>query len=587
MIESHPKLLPDGHNSDELLAALESVLASNAFAEVFRLKKFLEYSVRETVAGRGDRLKGFVIACEVFDKKDPSDAQTTTVVRVEAGRLRRRLKDYYENEGRNDPVRISMPKGGYSASFSMAGKSAANGPTPESAAGRKPLHHNPLTWIAALAVLVLLYFSLPLMKGPGATGDPVALPDTHPTIAVMPFENLTGEAGGDALATGLTEDIVIDLGAISTIDVISVSSVLPFKDNRVTPGEIGDELGASYVLRGSVRELSPRLRLSAQLYEAGTGRQLWAERLESMTGDTLAMQEGLARRVVSSLSISLKNEDERVFGREFTENKEAWQLYKQSLNLVNPPSDPARLELARGAFEQIIDMDPEFAGGYAGSAYTRSFLVFFGHSENPEQDRQAAMEMATKAREIDPTFGLTFSALAFIYLSNGQFQDALSVSDEAVKVHPNDPYVSAYHGFILGANGDLEGGMPYVERALRLDPLNARSPYLNILGVLSYFAGEYEQSRLSFLNNRERGGPYGAGSIRFLAAVYSRLGERARAESILKEADGLDPAEDKWRQWLLGTFADPEIPHRVIDEVERIRETAGSLQAGDSSGSSE
>jgi len=100
MNETASNLQPGTHNSEQLLDALARVLASKTFAEVFRLKKFLEYVVTETIAGRGDRLKGFVIACDVFGKEDPSDAQTTTVVRVEAGRLRRRLKDYYESEGR-------------------------------------------------------------------------------------------------------------------------------------------------------------------------------------------------------------------------------------------------------------------------------------------------------------------------------------------------------------------------------------------------------------------------------------------------------------------------------------------------------
>ncbi|MEK6192770.1 MAG: hypothetical protein N2F24_00840, partial [Deltaproteobacteria bacterium] len=158
MTESGPETVPGPGNTDHLLDALARVLASNTFAEVFRLKKFLEYSVNTTVAGQGDRLKGFVIACEVFGKEDPSDAQTTTVVRVEAGRLRRRLKDYYETEGKNDPIRISMPKGGYSTVFTATGKSASAESIPELKVTGKPLGKNPFVYIAALALLTLWYF---------------------------------------------------------------------------------------------------------------------------------------------------------------------------------------------------------------------------------------------------------------------------------------------------------------------------------------------------------------------------------------------------------------------------------------------
>ena len=137
MTESQTHLSPNEQNSELLLDALSRVLDSKVFAEVFRLKKFLDYSVRETLAGRGERLKGFVNACEVFGKEDPSDAQTTTVVRVEAGRLRRRLDDYYRGEGKNDPFRISIPKGGYSASFAPVGIIPAKGPASSSANTRE------------------------------------------------------------------------------------------------------------------------------------------------------------------------------------------------------------------------------------------------------------------------------------------------------------------------------------------------------------------------------------------------------------------------------------------------------------------
>jgi TolB-like protein len=427
MNDPSPEIMPDEQNRELLLDALERVLESQVFAEVFRLKKFLSYSVRETLAGHGDRLKGFVIACEVFEKDDPSDAQTTTVVRVEAGRLRRRLKDYYETEGKNDPIHISIPKGGYSASFALSEVevSSAVGPVPP--AGVKQFFRKPLVWVSVFAVLFLLFLSP--WKQDSSSLEISDWPIVEkPLIAVMPFENQSGDKQGDLWAVELTEDITIDLGSVSSIDVISVSSVLPFKGKSLSPGQVGKELGVNYVLRGIVREIPPRMRVSAHLEEAESGRQLWAERFESTSGDTLSMQEELARKVVSSLSVSLNGEDGQLFGHDFTQNREAWQLYKQALNLVNPPSDPARLKLAQDIFTQVAGMDPEFAGGYAGSAYTSAFIVFFGHSQDPDKDRLAAMELARQAREIDPAFGLTYSALAFLHLSNGDFQEALAVS---------------------------------------------------------------------------------------------------------------------------------------------------------------
>jgi len=237
MNETASNLQPGTHNSEQLLDALARVLASKTFAEVFRLKKFLEYVVTETIAGRGDRLKGFVIACDVFGKEDPSDAQTTTVVRVEAGRLRRRLKDYYESEGRDDPIRISIPKGHYSACFSAAKESTTHGPLRTPGAGRQLLQ-KPGIWVLLAALLALLVFSVWKLQ-PDSTAESGVLPDIRPTIAVLPFENLTGEDPDNSFAIGLTEDIVIDLGSLSALDVISISSVLPYRGHAVTPRDIG------------------------------------------------------------------------------------------------------------------------------------------------------------------------------------------------------------------------------------------------------------------------------------------------------------------------------------------------------------
>lgn len=572
MSDSPNLLKPEEHSGEQQLDAMARVLNSKTFAEVSRLRKFLEYSVRETVAGRKDRLKGFVIACDVFGKEDPSDAQTTTVVRVEAGRLRRRLKDYYEFEGKKDPLRISIPKGGYSALFTPATKALENNRPPAIQETRNSWRHPAL--LVFVAALVLLVYLAPWRQSASTPPASEVISEGRPTIAVLPFTNLTGDHEGTSLSIGLAEDIVIELGRLSSLDVIFFSSVLQYSDQELSPQKIGAELGAGYVLKGSIRLSPPDLRVTASLYETESGRQLWAERFDRQVGDELALQEELARKVVVSLSIGLHEEDINSFGNHFTENKEAWHLYKQAMNLVNPPSEPARLSLAQHVFEQVIEMDPAFAGGYAGGAYTRAFKLFFGHSEVPYADREASMELATRARKIDPSFGLTFSALAFIYLSERDFDRAYEMSSQAIEMQPNDPYVAAYHGFIMATRGNLDGGIEFVNRALRLDPFNARSPYLNILGVIHYLAGHYDEALNALLKNQNRGGPQGAGPLRFLAASHSKLGESGQAELALKAADQQSQGQHDWETWLLNAFRDPALPHKVIDEVRSIRASA-------------
>ncbi|MDH4018796.1 MAG: hypothetical protein OEU84_04275 [Xanthomonadales bacterium] len=575
MTKNELEISPEPTNNEQLLDALARVLASDTFAEVFRLKKFLDYSVRETMEGRGDRLKGFIIACEVFEKDDPSDAQTTTVVRVEAGRLRRRLKDYYENEGKDDPIRISMPKGGYSVLFTGNESIRPARINQGSLASGKPLFQRPFAWVATFA-LIALVVSLFWLKDRDAPGKLIVLPDNRPAIAVIPFENMTGQSDGDSFSTGLTEDIVINLGGVSEMNVISISSVMQYKGMQLSPQKVGLQLGVGYVLEGSVRQLTPNLRVTARLGDTESGRQLWAERFESQTGDVATLQEELARKVVSSLSINLPEKKANRFGQRYTSNKQAWFLYKQAMNLANPPSDPARLELALQAFEQVSEMDPGFAGGFAGSAYIKSFMVFFGHSQHHDADRESAMSLASKARKIDPVFGLTYSALAFIHLSERNFEEALAMSSQAIEIQPSDPYVTVYHGIILALGGDLESGMHFANRALRLDPLNARTPYLNILGLIQFLSGRYDEALSSLLRNQERGGPIGPGQLQFLAATYSKLGDSAMAESTLTMADDMKTKISHSENWLLEAFKDPTIPRRLTEEIEVIQMRAGA-----------
>ena len=142
--------------------ALENILGSQVFSEMSRLRRFLEYVVTETIAGRGDRLKGVVIACDVFDKTDPDEAQSTTIVRVEAGRLRRRLDDYYRREGRNEPLRIRMPKGGYVVVFEKAAEESTKVDTPSGKTKRVGNwligRNSVLVLIISISLLVIFFY---------------------------------------------------------------------------------------------------------------------------------------------------------------------------------------------------------------------------------------------------------------------------------------------------------------------------------------------------------------------------------------------------------------------------------------------
>jgi adenylate cyclase len=561
----------DTFSTADITAQLERILSSDGFSDAPRLRQFLDYVVNETLSGRADHIKGLSIAYDVFKRENPTDAQDSTIVRVEAGRLRRRLQDYYLKEGRQDPVRIEIPKGGYVPLFEEMA------PTTEDAAADEPAFEPPRArrpgsakkGILAFVVVVLALFAFfrvfVLLNNEDLPVGNNTLA-TKPAIAVLPFTDATTDTSGNTFATGLTEDIITDLSSLSSIDVIALSSVLPYRETNISPAQIAAELNVTHILRGSIRGSLEQLRVTTELFNASTGRQVWAKRFDRIPGNELALEGELSLQVVEGMAVSLQGEQLGRLGKSHIQNTEAYSLYKQAMNLANPPSDPRRLRVAGRVFNEVITAAPDFAGGYAGAAYIHAFLAWWGHTESPDEDIQQAYVLANKALELDPDFGLAHSALAFTYMHNREFDKALAASSDAIRVQPNDPYVSAYHGFILCANEQPEEGLPFAKRAIRLDPVFPRTPYRNILGIISFHAGHYREALDAFVRSDELGGPRSAGLLAYQAATYVLLGRDQEARTSIDLLSSYNGDHD-WMGWLHLAYKNGQYAEQVLQPL--------------------
>ena len=412
---------PDGNailSPENIRAQLGRILSSDTFNDAPKLSHFLGYVVNEALSGRADHIKGFTIAHDVFHREDPKDAQDSTIVRVEADRLRRRLKDYYLKEGQRDLIHIRIPKGGYAPLFEemapVSEENAANRPVAEPPHTRhsRPARTAILAFIAIMLAIFALLRIFVLVGDEDLSAGNNTLP-AKPAIAVLPFADATTDSSGASIATGLTEDIITDLSSLASIDVIALSSVLPFRGKTTTPQQIATELSVTHILRGSIRGSADQLRVTTELFDAGTGRQIWAERFDRKPGNELALEGELSLKVLEGMAVSLQGKQLGRLGKSHIQNTETYSLYKQAMNLANPPSDPRRLRVAGRVFNEVIAAAPDFAGGYAGAAYIHAFLAWWGHSEPNNQDIQKSLALANKALEIDPDFGLAYSALAF------------------------------------------------------------------------------------------------------------------------------------------------------------------------------
>lgn len=554
---------------------LERILSDRVFADCERSQQFLRYVVEETLAGRAGRIKGVTIAAEVFGFDDPEQVQTSTVVRVEAGRLRRRLEDYYAADGHGDPIRICIRKGSYVPTFEPLAAPEEDRHQQSSEILRDPLpsgrrlafrRANVAVLLMLLAAAVLVWRLLPRQEEAGRFVPEV--PD-RPAIAVLPLQDATSDGVGSGLAEGLTEDIITDLSRLSGIDVIALSSVLPYRERRATPQQIRRELGVTHVLYGSVRGAADQLRVTAQLHETESGNQVWARRFDRKLAGALGLQDEMAIRIVEGMAVGFRGDERQRLHQEDVENAAARALYKQALDLVNPPNDAGRLLASRRAFERVVELAPDFAGGYAGAAYTHAFIVFWGRSETPDEDTRKAFELSDRALALDSSFGLAYSTQAFAHQALRDFDQALIASSKAIKMQPNDPYVSVYHAAVLLSSGEPEKGIGFAKRALRLDPLAPRTPYLNILGMANFHAGNYSEALDAFRRNIDRGGPFGAHIQCYLTATYAHLGRIDEAQENLKTLERYKDDFD-WEGWIRLWMKEPQEAERLLAPLRKL-----------------
>jgi adenylate cyclase len=377
-----------------------------------------------------------------------------------------------------------------------------------------------------------------------APGEALALPD-RPSIAVLPFDNISGDPEQEYFSDGITEDIITELSKISGLFVIARHSTFTYKGQSVTLKQVGRDLGVRYVLEGSVRKAGNRLRISAQLIDATTDHHLWAERYDRDLEDIFAVQDEVARNVASALTVALKPEEGERLSRTPTENLDAYDIYLRTRSSLWPPTRENILT-GRSAYRRITEIDPSFAGGYAGQSMTHALAALFGHSEGPEEDARLALELADQAVALDDGFAQAHSALGLAQTVTGQHDEAVACARRAVELQPGDADARLFSAFANLFAGQPEDAYEAITTALRLDPQYVSGPYRNVLGIVCFCAERYEEALGAFKRNVDRGGPIAPPALVFWTAAHSALGQfdeaKERAQTLLSFLPGFSMA---------------------------------------------
>ncbi len=313
----------------------------------------------------------------------------------------------------------------------------------------------------------------------------------RPSIAVLPFENMSADPEQEYFSDGITEDIITELSKISGLFVIARHSAFTYKGKSVTLKQVGRELGVRCVLEGSVRKSGNRLRITAQLIDAITDHHLWAERYDRDIEDIFAVQEEVARQVADALKVALKPEESARLAHVPTDNLDVYELYLQTRMSFWPPSRDNILN-AQIAYGRMLDVEPTFAGGFAGKSITHSMMAIYRNSTHPEDDKRIALDLAEKAVAMDKEFALSHSALAFAYTSLERHDEAVSAAQHAIELQPGDGDCCMFLSACLSYADRFEEAREKALIANRIDP--KFGPYLNALGRSNFMLGRYEES---------------------------------------------------------------------------------------------
>ena len=474
---------------------------------------------------------GVNIAARVEALAEPGGICVTGAVRDQT-RGRHGLE--YEDLGEQTVKNIAEPVHVYRLRFADGAQAPASEPTPASASARRPVRR----WAAAVGALVLAVtvaggtlWLRPWERGFEAASEErmaFPLPD-KPSVAVLPFDNLSGDPDQEHFADGLTENIISTLSRVPTMFVIARNSSFTYKGRPVKVQEVAENLGVRYVLEGSVRIADDRVRVTAQLIDALAGTHLWSEQYDREYGDLFALHDDITRKIVTALQVELTDGEQARVWSAHTDNPEAGNLLMKGLEKFYRFNKEDNL-LARAELERAVEADPYFALGYTVLAWTHWADANHAWTDLPERSLTRAVLFAGKAMALDPDIPDVYALRGAIHLYRREFADAIAEGEKALELNPNHATNAALLALTLLNAGRAADALAMIRTAMRLSPYNP-DWFVGILADAHYDLGEYEQSAaalLGFLEKPERANA--ACNCRVgIALAYAALGREDEA----------------------------------------------------------
>jgi adenylate cyclase len=524
-VTTHKKPEPEA-----IRAQLARILESAEFRAPDKQRKFLEFVVDETLEGRDSQLKGYTIAVEVYGRTEGFDPQVDPIVRVEAGRLRRALEHYYLTAGKNDPVHIEVPKGGYVPIFGTA---------------REP------------------------RSEPSSFEPKTVTPTTGTSIAVMPLVDLTGDKEQEYFTDGLTEELTAELARYQDFRVIASQSSMRFKGQSVDPKEVGKDLNVRFLLRGSVRRNSNAVKVMVQLLDTFTGEQIWGEsyRRERTATDLIEIQEDIARRVIGVIADQWGLIGRRLSKESLKKAPAHMSAYDAVLRFYHYETELTleAFEQALGALRSAVEIEPDYGLAWAMLSHLHADNHALGFCEI-DYPLDKALTFAKKGVALTPENQFAWDALALVYFHLGNKESLLKTIERTIALNPNAPYIVGVAGWHMALYGEWDRGLELMKRGMELNPYHPSWFYL--VPFMDYYRrGEFEDA-LSEALNFNYPGLFWDPLLR--AAALGRLGRRDEADTAIGQLLELIPDFAARGRLIISSYV--KVDHLVDKLVEGLRE---------------
>jgi len=395
-----------------------------------------------------------------------------------------------------------------------------------------------------------------------------------PSIAVLPFTNMSGDAEQEYFSDGMTEDLITDLSKVSALFVIARNSSFAYKGRAVKVQEIGRDLGVRFVLEGSIRKSGNRVRIAAQLIDAESGGHLWAERFDRDLTDIFATQDEVVEKIVRALAVTLTHGEEKRLRRRGTENVAAYEAVLRARELLGGATRETVAQ-ARAMYRRAIELDPTYAVPHAGLAATGVSNYVSDWADDPDAELDQAERWARRALELDDSEPFAHMALGHVMLWRRDHDGALAEFRSMIALDPNFAQGYAATGLALMYAGRAAEALEPFALAMRLDP-HYPSIVLHYVAQANFSLGNYGTAAKQ-LTQRIARTPGTDSSRMMLAACYGHLGRAEEARAIWAELMKVNPEFSLAQRERVLPYKDPRDFARIAEGLAK----AGLLVVSD------